>query len=272
MTGGGLILKSSAHEKDLDVAAAVKHFSDNNHPGYAIMKIKQFRFDHHLWGNVMGYLLYSNGEGVVIDGMAAQDIASFCESENIRISLVTNTHSHDDHTGGNDFFTKDRGMPFLPTEEAAAAGEIIIGGKRIAVKSLPGHSDDSIVFLCGDILVSGDTIFNGTVGNCYTGDYEAYFRSLQYIMSLPGSTRIYAGHDLVDYAMGVARRIEPRNPCIDGYLKQYNPICVTSTIDLEKKVNPFVRWNDPALDEFRKGLEMPVETPYERWRAMMTVH
>lgn len=236
------------------------------------MKIKQFAYSHEIYGTIFGYLLYSGTTGIVIDPDAYEEIDSYCKEAGIEIAAITNTHMHDDHTVGNDFFTKEKKVPFINPKEAAETGTINIGDEKISVKLLPGHSMDSVVFMCDDILVSGDTLFNGTVGNCYTGNYEEYFKSLLYLMTLPDETRVYAGHDLVEYSCGVARGIEPDNPAIDEYQNMYNPWDVHSTIGWEKKVNPFVRWNDTSLDSFRQGLNTPLNTPYERFMAMMSVH
>lgn len=238
----------------------------------SVMKIQQFRFEHPVWDNVLGYVLHSGGEAIVIDGMAGEEIFEFCRTEDLKITAVTNTHLHDDHTGGNSFFTDSKGLPYISPAQAEASGKMMIGDEEVSIRRSPGHSEDSVIFMSGNLLISGDTLFNGTVGNCYSGDYAAYFKSLDFLMSLPDATKIYAGHDLVSYAMGVARGIDPQNPHIDTYLSGYDAARVSSTIGQEKQVNPFVRWNDSALDAFRKTLSLPVSTPFERWRAMMTVH
>jgi hydroxyacylglutathione hydrolase len=76
----------------------------------------------------------------------------------------------------------------------------------------------------------------------------------------------------VDYALGVAGNIDPVNPYLDDYRNKYNPDFVVSSLEMELKVNPFIRFNDTVLDSYREKLNMSLDTPYERWRALMTVH
>jgi len=47
---------------------------------------------------------------------------------------------------------------------------------------------------------------------------------------------------------------------------------VSSLLSDELKVNPFIRFNDPALDQFRLSLKESLNTEYERWRVLMTIH
>ncbi len=235
------------------------------------MDIKQFPFRHKTLGTIFGYVLYSGDKGILIDPNSFMEIEDFCRNNTIGITAITNTHSHGDHTMGNDYFIR-KNIPLLSPAEAAYTGHITINDEKIKVLAVPGHSTDSVAFYSDSILISGDTLFNGTVGNCYTGDYEEYFASLSLLISLPGKTKIYAGHDLVDYAAGVIREIDPSNPFTNEYVLSVKEGEIYSTMEMELKVNPFIRWNDPSLDGYRTKLNLPVSTPYERWKAMMTVH
>jgi len=131
---------------------------------------------------------------------------------------------------------------------------------------------DSVVFSYDNILITGDTLFNGTVGNCYSGNYKSYFQSLKKLTELPGNSLIYAGHDLVDYSIGVIKKIDPENPYLIKYEMDYKKNRVSSLLSDELKVNPFIRFNDPALDQFRLSLKESLNTEYERWRVLMTIH
>lgn len=236
-----------------------------------MMEVLQYRFGE---GN-LSYVLYSSGQGdeaLVIDGGAVKDITDFLAWKGLRLKYVLNTHDHADHTPGNQALLKEPGGEFISCGELVKRGSLELNGEKIAVQAVPGHTEDSILFHFDNALVTGDTLFNGTVGNCYTGDYETYFSSLKKVLSYPKNTVIYAGHDLVEYAMGVAKKLEPENSGIDSFLEKYNPSFVYSTLEEELNHNPFIRFNDPRLDSVRAGLGMPLETEYERWRALMTIH
>ncbi len=49
------------------------------------------------------------------------------------------------------------------------AGRIVIDDFEIEVLDTPGHTDDSLSFSVDGCLITGDTLFNGTVGNCFSG-------------------------------------------------------------------------------------------------------
>ena len=161
---------------------------------------------------------------------------------------------------------------FLTTAELTAMKSLKLEDSSISVIPTPGHTIDSITFSYDDWMITGDTLFNGTVGNCYSGNYEIYFKSLESILNHALSTRIFAGHDLINYALGVAEKLDPENLYINPYRESYNSTLVVSTLEMELKVNPFVRFNDTSLDNYRRELNMPLNNAYERWRAMMTVH
>jgi hydroxyacylglutathione hydrolase len=77
---------------------------------------------------------------------------------------------------------------------------------------------------------------------------------------------------LREYAVGVVRNLDPSNPHIEDYLAGGNPQEEYSLMEEELRVNPFIRWNDPALEPARKGTGRPLETEYQRWRALMDLH
>jgi hydroxyacylglutathione hydrolase len=232
------------------------------------MNIEQFRYGE---GN-FAYVVHGNREAAAIDGGDVDGISRFLRERSLTLTYVLNTHDHADHTPGNKGLLRATGAQYLTPGELTERHTLIIEGSEIDIIATPGHTMDSIVFHADGWLITGDTLFNGTVGNCYSGKYEIYFESLCRVIAYPPDTRVYAGHDLVDYALGVAEDIDPENPHIAGYRSSYDPNRVVSDLDMELKVNPFIRFDDPELDTFRRTLDQPLNTPYERWRAMMTVH
>ena len=77
--------------------------------------------------------------------------------------------------------------------------------------------------------------------------------------------------DYVTYSMQVAKLIEPSNSDIDHYLERYDPKCVFSCIEEERKVNPILRFNDPAIISILKANSLPHATEYERWVSIMSL-
>ena len=73
-----------------------------------------------------------------------------------------------------------------------------IGEINWRVIHTPGHSPGSICFYCPDeeLLISGDTLFKGTIGNLElpTGEPERMWPSLQKLSLLPPTVHVFPGH------------------------------------------------------------------------------
>jgi hydroxyacylglutathione hydrolase len=120
-------------------------------------------------------------------------------------------------------------------------------------------------------LITGDTLFNGTVGNCFSGDVKGFYLSVKKIMSLPESTVIYAGHDYVEEAMNFASRLEPDNEHIKIFLQNYTPAHVSSRLTEELRVNPYLRFNERSIISLLKRNGLPTKTEWQRWQSLMTI-
>jgi len=229
------------------------------------LNIKQFRYS----SDNLGYLLYADKSAIAIDGGAVDQICSFAGQNGLKIEYVTNTHSHPDHTAGLKSLIGRSGAEYLDHNTLPAKGFIGLAGEKIDVYHTPGHTDDSVTFHAGNFLITGDTLFNGTVGNCFSGDLFAFYNSIVKLISFPEDTIIYAGHDYVEYSMSFARLVEPGNREIGSFLKKYNPDHVFSRLEDELKVNPYLRFNDPAMISLLKEKGLPVLTEFERWESLM---
>jgi len=232
-----------------------------------VLAVRQFRFGC----DNLGYLLYGEKTALAIDGGATEEILAFLHARGLILRLVANTHSHPDHTGGNRTLLRETGARLLSFRELAATPSFTIDGEDVDVILTPGHSEDSVCFLAGGALISGDTLFNGTVGNCCTGNWQAFFASLVRLTQLPPETRVYAGHDYVRDAIAFAKLLEPYNATLDRYLERYNPDCVFSTLGEELIVNPFLRWDDEALAAILAQRGLPHATAFARWHSLMTM-
>ena len=86
---------------------------------------------------------------------------------------------------------------------------------------------------------------------------------------MPDKSLVYPGHDYVEEYMEFLRNFEPGNQCIDEVLENYDPNLVRTTLDLEKKLNPFLRINDREIASLLEKRGLPVKVEYERWNSMM---
>lgn len=97
------------------------------------------------------------------------------------------------------------GLPFpfpieaIKPDKFLVDGQIIpLGDLKIEVICTPGHSAGGVCFWLRQqkILISGDTLFKGTIGNISfpTSDPEQMWESLKKLARLPSDTRIFPGH------------------------------------------------------------------------------
>jgi len=74
-----------------------------------------------------------------------------------------------------------------------------LGEVQVEVIATPGHTPDSVSYLIGDAVFVGDTIFAPRYGTARCdfpgGDARALYGSMQRLLSLPESTRIFLCHD-----------------------------------------------------------------------------
>ena len=74
--------------------------------------------------------------------------------------------------------------------------EITLGENIIGVMLLPGHTPGSCAYVFDDTMISGDTIFRGSIGryDLPGGDYDKLKESLKRLGALEKDYRILPGH------------------------------------------------------------------------------
>lgn len=232
-----------------------------------MMHVKQFRYG----ADNLGYLLYGKTEAIAIDGGAVENILEFVHHRNLTLKYVTNTHSHPDHTSGNvPLLNRSKAM-FLDRQTVVKPHSVIIEDIEIAVYETPGHTSDSVIFYIEPFLITGDTLFIGKLGRCFSGDFDRFFNSAKFLLTFPDDTQIYPGHDYVEEYMAFIKRLEPQNATVDMLLDNYNPEHVYSTIADEKKVNPHLRHNTKEIEMILKKRNLPTATEYERWTSILSI-
>ncbi|MBM4249512.1 MAG: MBL fold metallo-hydrolase [Euryarchaeota archaeon] len=170
------------------------------------MLLRQFK---SATGANMSYLVAEGpgGTGAVVDPTGdLSRLMNVIEAEGIRVSYILITHAHPDHTSGIGVITKETGARVaahrlasirkdLPLDDG---GQIDVGALRVRILHTPGHSRDSVCYLAGNKLFTGDTLFVGECGRTDMpgGDSGALYDSLfKKLLSLPDDTEVYPGHD-----------------------------------------------------------------------------
>lgn len=230
-----------------------------------MLKVRQFRYG----ADNLGYVVWGPSTALVIDGGAAEAILAFLAREGLTLGYVANTHGHSDHTSGNARLLDASGAVLL--KDLEKGGDIQLDGEPVEVIPTPGHTADSRCFYTGSALITGDTLFNGTVGNCFSGDLEGFFRSIKRLMAYPAETLVYAGHDYVRDSLAFARRLEPQNRAIEQCLRCYDPTNVVSTLAQERQMNPYLRFDEPAVMEILAKRGLPAASDWQRWQSLMSI-
>ena len=179
------------------------------------------------------YVLYNEfKEAIIIDPgcytrIEEKILTDFIRKENLKPTLLLNTHCHLDHVFGNNYVSETYGLTahIHPNEqivldslpEAAAKwgvpteaykgpiqyiqeGELISFGKNsFKVLLTPGHSPGSVCFYNSqqDFLIGGDLIFKDGVGRTDLpgANPNDLIKSIrEQIFPLPDSLTIYSGH------------------------------------------------------------------------------
>jgi hydroxyacylglutathione hydrolase len=167
----------------------------------------------------------------------------FLITHSLKLEAIINTHCHVDHILGCKYLKEKYNLPFyihrqeMPLlEKAQLYGEffgieiepppspdhfiseddtLAIGKSELKVIHVPGHSEGSIAFYCAPekLLITGDVLFRGSIGRTDLpgGDFTTLIENIRSkIMTLPSDTLVFPGHG------------------------------PTTTIDSEKKTNPFI--------------------------------
>ncbi len=229
------------------------------------MEIIQFRYG----SDNLAYLVCGPRRALAVDGGAVGEILAFLRRRRLELACVVNTHAHPDHTAGTEELVRRSGAEYLDNGRLRADGAVYVDEEPVRVLHTPGHTLDCLTFVAGKALITGDTLFNGTVGNCFSGDLRGFHDSICRLSRFPDDTRIYAGHDYVRESIAFARSLEPQNPDLDRYLARYRPDHVVSTLGEERRVNPYLRCNEPSLVEVMRRKGLAADTPYQRWVALM---
>lgn len=74
--------------------------------------------------------------------------------------------------------------------------DLMLGQTKISVLETPGHTKGSVCYVFDSVIISGDTLFKGSMGRTDfpTGDAMQILVSLRKLCALEGDRKIYCGH------------------------------------------------------------------------------
>ena len=228
--------------------------------------------DNYIW------LLESNEEVSVVDPGDAKPVLDYLNKTNKNLKDILITHHHFDHTAGvpeleniiSGSIYGPQNSYKLIQKEVTQGHTLSSLGIKFEVIEVPVHTLDHIAFYNeeNNILFCGDTLFAGGCGRVFEGTFDQMFESLNKLKQLPDSTQIYCGHEYTKNNLLFSIKVEPenndlimRNSGIDNLIMT-NGSSLPSSIELEKKTNPFLRC-DLLGDNIQLMEKLGLDTPSE---------
>jgi hydroxyacylglutathione hydrolase len=165
-------------------------------------------------------------EVLVIDpGDESDRILDLINENDYNVKYIVCTHAHFDHVGAVPDLKKETGAKIVihrdeieiykntreqaallwgyeldplpePDMIASEGDKLVIGNLRFEILHTPGHSPGGICLYGEGILITGDTLFAGSVGRTdfYGGNMEKLKSSFKRLMSLSDEVRVLPGH------------------------------------------------------------------------------
>lgn len=213
-------------------------------------------------------------EVAVVDPGDGKVVLHYLQRHNLRLTAILNTHHHHDHVGGNSQlihhfpdaqvycgevdFQKKR----IPeqTQSLKAGDRLSLFGRTAEILFISGHTQGHIAYYFppespeskGD-LFCGDTLFANGCGRLLEGTPEQMWRSLQQIRDLPDATNIWCAHEYTLKNIQFSLTVNPENQALQERFQQvlaqrqrHEPT-IPSLLAIEKQTNPFLRWDDPQI-------------------------
>lgn len=173
--------------------------------------------------SVLNYDQYSGK----VHTQSADEITVYIKKQNLKVIWILETHIHADHLTASHYLREKLGgkigmgseikvvlafwVPLFHTEQDTPVDgsqfdqlfenneTIMLGEVPIKILHTPGHTPACVSYLIEDAIFVGDTIFMPDLGTARTdfpgGSAAKLYDSVQRILSLPGETRIFVGHD-----------------------------------------------------------------------------
>lgn len=169
---------------------------------------------------------YSENKAAIIDpGDEGERIAKELEKQGLAPTRIILTHGHFDHIGAAAYLKEKYNIPLyicekdnamLSDREKSGAyiapfvkyntvkadgflkeGDIVeLGEASLKVMETPGHSEGSICLVGEDLIFTGDTLFQGSVGrtDLFSGNGKKLMESVKRLAALDKDYRLYCGH------------------------------------------------------------------------------
>lgn len=209
------------------------------------------------------------GKALVVDPGLAEPVLEYLSQNNLALDTILITHHHGDHVGGvagllkaypNCEVIAPADSPFKASTLKVRSGDTVSWQDiSFRVIGVPGHTLDHVAYYTETeidgrpVLFCGDTLFVCGCGRVFEGTPEQMRESLQKLRELPDRTAVYCAHEYTLANIRFARSVLPD----DSSLADFENLCqkkreageatVPSDLGQEKRLNPFMRWDDPDI-------------------------
>ncbi|MCB5225733.1 hydroxyacylglutathione hydrolase [Alishewanella sp. 16-MA] len=219
--------------------------------------------DNYIWvmsrPNQPHCLLVDPGDATVVN--------QYLQQTGKQLLGILITHHHADHTGGLAQLKQqwpevriigpEAEQHKIPLLTETVADNSIIHFPELnwhcQTLQVPGHTAGHVAYYSADVLFCGDTLFSGGCGRLFEGTPAQMLQSLQRLAHLPSTTKVYCTHEYTLTNLRFACEVEPDNLDLLDYQqqsqlkRQNNQETLPSNLALEKKINPFLRCENIAL-------------------------
>jgi hydroxyacylglutathione hydrolase len=199
---------------------------------------------------------------VAVDPGEADPVMAELQRSGASLAAILLTHHHPDHVGGVGGLLRHWDVPVFGPEDSRIAPPVRAVTDRCEMPDLglgfqilqvPGHTVSHIAFWGHGALFCGDTLFSAGCGRMFEGTPTQMNASLNKLRALPPATAVYCGHEYTAANLKFALAVEPGNAAIQDYqqevarLRAENRPSLPSTLELELRVNPFLRCEQPTV-------------------------
>jgi len=222
-----------------------------------------------------------NAASGAVKADSADKLLQYCSDQGFTVEWSLDTHIHADHLSATDYIkqktgaSKAIGANVLQVQEHMKnrfnlpqsfiegqfwdklwkdGDKFNIGELEVHVMHTPGHTPaDLSYYIPNDVVITGDSLFMPDMGTARCdfpgGSVEALWESTHKILSLPGETRVFVGHD---------------------YMPDGREWSVHTTVALELKENKHVKEGSSKEDfiKFRKERDASLATPRLYYASM----